>query len=339
MKIGLFLKNLDEEYQLSIFKGVKAEAEALGMTLICVQGELLPVKLHRPEDLFPSIRFINFDGIIFLSSVLIDRSDIDYTEQLRKVFAGIPFVSVGDRFFDYHSIQIRVEKPMMELMEHIIVFHGYRKLLFINGPAEHHDSIVRERIFRKAVKKYRNRYLRLQGTVANGDFLEISGMSITMDYMQKNPDDPPDVIVAANDNMAIGAQNMLLTRDDPRWRNCPVTGFDDISQSGLEIPVLTTIRQPLDEMGSLAVRALYKLIKGKAVKKAIFTNAELIIRNSCGCSVVETTSTENLRSEELSLTKYRVITNQYHLRYLSILGRSLVVINTYGEMIQPLHFF
>jgi hypothetical protein len=56
MRIGLFFKNLDEEYQLSIFKGIKAEAAALHLELICVQGDLLPTTVSRIEDLFPSRR-------------------------------------------------------------------------------------------------------------------------------------------------------------------------------------------------------------------------------------------------------------------------------------------
>ena len=280
MRIGLFLKNLDEEYQLSVFKGVKAEAAALDMELICVQGELLPARLSRIEDLLPSRRFIAADGILFLSSVLFARADLDYGEQLKTLFAGVPFVSVGDRLFDYHSIQIRVEKPMEELMEHLIIFHGYRKFLFIGGPVEHQDSIIREHIFRAAMEKYRGRYPELRGMVFNGEFLDMSGMIIIRDYMRLHPDDPPDVIVAANDNTAIGVQNMLASRGDPRWRNCPVTGFDDISQSGLEMPTLTTIRQPLDALGKLAVRTLWDLIRGSEVPRTILTDAQLVIRNS-----------------------------------------------------------
>jgi signal transduction histidine kinase/DNA-binding LacI/PurR family transcriptional regulator len=337
MRIGLFLKNLDEEYQLSVFKGVKAEAAALDMELICVQGELLPAKRSRIEDLFPSRRFMAADGILFLSSVMIDRANFDCGEQLKTLFAGMPFVSVGDRLFDYHSIQVQVEKPMEELMEHLIVFHGYRNFLFIGGPAEHQDSVIRENIFRRFMEKYRDTYPRLRGTVVNGEFLEMSGMIIIRDYMRRHPDEPPDVIVAANDNTAIGVQNMLSRREDPRWRNCPVTGFDDISQSGLEMPTLTTIQQPLDALGKLAVRTLWDLIRGRELPRTILTGARLVIRSSCGCAA----PAEPVPAEQPSYPaeRYRAIANQYHLRHLSVLGRRLVVINTCAEMIRPLRFF
>ncbi|MDR2553438.1 MAG: substrate-binding domain-containing protein [Treponema sp.] len=337
MRIALFLKNLDEEYQLSIFKGVREEAAKLDLELLCIQGELLPEKYSRLQDIFPSRRLSGAEGILFLASVLIDRLELEYEDQLKTIFNGVPFVSIGDRFFDYPSIQIMVEKPMASLMEHLILFHGYRRLLFIGGPAEHQDSILRERIFRRSVEKYRSRFPALEGEVINGEFLEISGMIVVRDYMRLHPETPPDVIVAANDNMALGVQNMLLSARDPRWRRCPVTGFDDISQSALETPSLTTIHQPLDALGQMAVRTLWDMMRGKKVPQAIHTGAELVIRSSCGCP--EPPSAGESAGGECSHAEYRAMANRYHLRYVSILGRALVAVKSYEETIQSLRFF
>ena len=339
MRIALFLKNLDEEYQLSVFKSAKTEAAALNIDLICIQGELPPEKSSGLEEFFPSRRFTGVDGILFLSSVLIGRTDSDYLKQFKKTFSGIPFVSIGEELSGYHSIRIHMDKPMSELMEHLIVFHGYRKLLFIGGPAEHQDNVIRENIFRSALEKYRPFCPELEGTVINGEFLEMSGMFITRDYMRLHPNNPPDVIIAANDNMAIGSRNMLLTSEDTQWRNCPITGFDDISQSGLEIPALTTIRQPLDKLGKLAVRTLRNIILGKKAPLIIAVEAQLIIRSSCGCTASSDQQPEGKTGSDPSHEKYRAISNQYHLRHSSLLGQSLVVINTYREMIAPLRFF
>ena len=337
MKIALFLKSLDEEYQLSIFKGIKTEAAALNMDLICIQGEIPPEKSAEQEEFFPSRHLIDVDGILFLSSVFVIHSDLNYQNKFKNAFPGIPFVSIGEELSGYYSIRSNTEKPMSQLMEHLIVFHGYRKLLFIGGPAEHQDNIIRENIFRTALEKYRPSCSDLEGTVTNGEFLEISGMIIIRDYMRRHPDNPPDVIVAGNDNTAIGVRNMLLASDDPRWKTCPVTGFDDISQSRLEVPALTTIRQPLDELGRLAVRTLQKLIMGKEAPLTITAEASLIIRSSCGCNP-SSLPADNGNDFNLSKEEYRDYANQFHLRYLSLLGQSLVVINTYEEMIDPLRF-
>ena len=333
MRIGLFLNNLDEDYQLSVYKGIHSEAAALGLELICVQGESLPVKDHTAQEesppLFPTRRLIGADGILFLSSVLFSHKISDSAGQLKKMFLDTPFVSIGDNFFDYHAILINTAKPMWELMEHLLTFHKYKKFLFIGGPAEHPDNVIRETIFREAIEKYRSTEPLLEETVMNGNFLEISGMETIRDYMSSHPDDPPDVIVAANDSMAIGVRNTLLTRGDRRWNKCPVTGFDDISLSGLEAPSLTTIRQPLDELGKLAVRTLFDIIKGKKVPLTVSIEAKLIIRNSCGCPLI---STAKIKPN----SAYR---DMYHLRYISTLGKSLAAINTFDDMFAPWSFF
>ena len=336
MRIGLFLNNLDEEYQLSVFKGMKDEATALGVELICVQGESLPSKPQVTTDdendsdnLFPSRHIIGADGVLFLSSVLFGRSNHEFEKQLKGLFKNTPFVSVGDSFFDYPSILVNAEKPMRDLMDHLILLHKYKKLLFIGGPQGHPDNIARENIFKEAIEKHREANPLLQGTIIYGNFLELSGMEITREYMNQHPDDPPDVIIAANDTMAMGARNVLLMQDDPRWNKCPVTGFDDISQSGLEIPALTTVRQPLDELGRLGVRTLLDIIQGKEVPDTITADAKLVIRNSCGCPLKPEQKAANL-------AQYRAI---YHLRYLSALGKSLTSIFTYEEMWKPLGSF
>jgi hypothetical protein len=245
------------------------------------------------------------------------------------MFKNIPFVSMGDAFFDYHCILIQNEKPMRDLMEHLLTFHKYRKFFFIGGPAEHPDNIVREKIFVETIEQHRADNPLLQWKVIHGDFVELTGMNITREYMSKNHDNQPDVIVAANDTMAAGARNFLLSREDPRWNSCPVTGFDDISQSGLEIPTLTTVRQPLDELGSLAVRTLLDLINGKDVPLSTTVEAKLIIRNSCGCPI-------KTEQKAANMAQYRAI---YHLRHLSALGRDLTAINTFEGMLDPLRSF
>ena len=333
MRIGLFLNNLDEEYQLSVFKGIKDEASALGIELICVQGESLPAKPALPgeqqPDLFPSRRIIGADGILFLSSVLFDRENVEFEAEIRKMFENFPFISLGDRLFDYHAIEVSTDKPMRDLMDHLILLHKYKKFLFIGGPAEHPDNIIREKIFREALEKYLPENPLLRGEVFHGNFLEISGMNIIRQYISQHPDDPPDVIMAANDTMAIGARNALMAQQEPRWSKCPVTGFDDISQSGLEVPILTTVRQPLHELGELGVRALRDMIQGKDIPQTYTAEAKLIIRNSCGCPIKSDT-------RGASLVQFRII---YDLRYLSSLGKSLTAITAYDEMFSPLGDF
>jgi signal transduction histidine kinase len=358
MRIGLFLKNLDEEYQISIYKGVRAEAEALDIDLICVQGEMPQYNLGREGDPFPSRKFLTVDGILFLSSVLLNSAELPYmpgsfgqpetaktraefSMDFKALFGGIPVVSLGSRLPGIPSIYTKSRKSMKALLDHLVVFHGYRNILYIGGPVNHPDNIVREGIFRAYIGRNKKHLDGLKGTILNGEFLEMSGMVIARDYYSAHAEDPPDVIIAANDNMAIGVQGMLQTLENGRWRDCPVTGFDDINQARFEAPALTTVRQSMDEIGRLGVRTLRDLISGRRAPAVIQLESELIIRNSCGCAAVpaDIGDIDLFPDSGLSGAGYRAIKSEYHLRNVSLLGQSLATVNSLGETLPHVQFF
>jgi len=337
MRIGLFLDNLDEEYQISIYKCIRAEAAALSLDLICIQGETL---LNYREDggakPFPSLEFISADGILILTSVIGTRRASAPLPPLRQII-NIPVVSIGCRLLDYHSIVVRNKESMTLLMNHLIEFHGYRKFLYMGGPALHPDNLIREHIFRRTINSLKAEFPGLEGKVMNGEFHQTSAMMMMLEYMDANPNSPPDIIVAANDNIALGALELLRVRSEPLWRDCPVTGFDDIDQASWEIPALTTIRQPLEEMGKLAVKALWDLMQGKKVPQQIHVKSELIIRNSCGCKAPwKNKDDANLPIHTGGETANR---SEYNMQNVSLLGQALITVNSPEDMLSPLHFF
>lgn len=71
---------------------------------------------------------------------------------------------------------------------------------------------------------------------------------------------PPTAIFAFNDNMAVGAVQAALERGLAVPRDLSVVGFDALDASRIVTPALTTVRQPLAEMGRLAVRLLLSVI-------------------------------------------------------------------------------
>ena len=335
MRIGLFLNNLDEEYQISVYKGVRDEAVAKGLDLICIQGETLyNYREQSPEDLFPSREFIRADGMLILTATIMERAVTSLLQALRQ-FIKIPLVSVGSRFPGYSSIIVRNSETMTQLMEHLVVFHAYRKLLYLGGPVEHPANLAREHIFCRTINTLKAQYPDLRGRVINGEFHQTSAMMMMREYVSAHGDDPPDVIVAASDNIALGALELIRSLGDARWEGCPVTGFDDIEQARLENPPLTTVRQPLENLGRLAVRTLLDLINGKKADQTIYVESELRIRNSCGCTRFPKNGEDNKAAQD-----GRVVSrSEYHLQNVSLLGQAFISINSLSEMLSPLRFF
>ena len=92
---------------------------------------------------------------------------------------------------------------------------------------------------------------------------------------------PPSAVVAVSDGVALG----VIEAARAHGLSCPddisVTGFDDLQPARWSTPLLTTVRQPLAEMGALAVRSLLDLIDGaKPATPHIHLATNLIVRDS-----------------------------------------------------------
>jgi signal transduction histidine kinase/DNA-binding LacI/PurR family transcriptional regulator len=324
---------MDGDFQLALYNSISREAAALGMDLVCLQGEMFrefSTPKHYPFD---SAFQAGLDGILVPSSIIFSTIARGMLPILRDIAARIPLVAIGLQLFDFPSVVIDNQKPLEELIHHLVVHHGYRKLFYLGGESIHPHSVERETTFRNTIQAMKEQFPDLSGRVSNVTFDGIAMDNSFHDYLETNRDDPPDCILGGNDIIAIHVLEALQEQGDPRWRTCPVTGFDDVIQAQFTDPPLTTIRQPLDAMGCLAVRALHDLIRGKPVPETIRIVPELVIRQSCGCAGEEPAGD----TEEPVIGKS--MPSPYYTQPVNTLGHSLVLIQSYQEMARHLRFF
>ena len=334
MRIGLVLNILDEEYQTSIYKGIKERVSELGIDLICLQQENSGFAKDSFTARFPQKAFFNLDGIILLTSVLEDNNKINKAEDIRKIWGNLPVVSIGQKIEGIPSLLVNTEKSIQEMVDHLIQAHNYRNFLFISGTPNHHDAIIREEKFIQAMNGHKQKLPELTYSVQRGWFTERGAIMVMNMYYEQNPGNTPDVIVCANDNMAIGVYKFFkMNRNNPAIKQCAVTGFDDIPRCRFEIPSLTTIRQPLEEIGFEAVNTITNIIQGKKVKEEIYLDSKLLIRESCGCnnSYVDEGSNESKNSKDsksfVEQMQANYIRSEQLLRMVGHIGQEL----NYGD--------
>lgn len=315
MRIGLVLNILNEEYQISIYKSVKKKAEELGLELICFQLENINFSSFTFASRFPSESFFGLDGILFVTSVIVDGYKINLKSEVEKLWGKIPVVSIGQEVKGVPSLLIQSDASMKQLVEHLILEHGYRSFLYISGSENHHDADMREDIFKKTLEVYKPWYPDLNYYVRRGWFSEHVASVALADFYEENPDAKVDAIVCASDNMAIGSYKFFQMNQNSKIKECAVTGFDDIPQSAYVIPPLTTVHQPLSEIGEKAVQTLYKLLYHENVPQKSFVESTLVIRNSCGCKTVQNKSEVDQNYLVEMQTKY--IQSEQFLRLVS----------------------
>ena len=332
MRIGLVLNILDEEYQISVFQGVKQRAKELNVELICFQQEN---SIFSSESILKKLidkKNFDVDGIIVLSSVVSDSDQIATKTKIRKYLGNIPIISLGQDIEGIPSLIVQTDDSMKQLVEHLILKHKYRKFYYISGSSTHNDAIMRERIFIKTIQAYKPWESGLEYKIKRGWFTERAAVEAMNEFYEEDPDYEPDAVVCANDNMAIGVYKYLKTHKNKiSIKKCAVTGFDDIPQSRFEMPPLTTIRQPLEKIGGEAVTSLVDLINGKKIKDCSYIESELIIRQSCGCK----NENENENANDfVEMMQENYLRNERLLKMVSHIGQDL----NYAQTIDGLKY-
>ncbi len=112
-----------------------------------------------------------------------------------------------------------------------------------------------------------------------GDFSEASGYLAARKLVPQGV----DAIFTANDAMAVGVIRALREAGIAVPRDVSVIGFDDLPIASSITPTITTVRQPVAELGGIATQLLMDIVDGKVTSpQRIMLPTELIIRESCG---------------------------------------------------------
>lgn len=164
------------------------------------------------------------------------------------------------------------------LTQHLLDL-GHEKIGFIKGPREY--GLAQERYLGFISAIYKSGFKINKDLIGEGDFTKDSGYRIAAEFLAKKL--PITAIFAANDKMAFGAIKAVKDAGSRVPKDISVVGFGDIPAASYTDPSLTTVREPLSEMGHVAFRLLMDQIREhQIVARNIILPSSLIIRESCG---------------------------------------------------------
>jgi sigma-B regulation protein RsbU (phosphoserine phosphatase) len=282
-KIGLLMDWASSSYQVKVWSGVAELSRERDVNLInFVSGALSSVHSGGREHnkFFRLINPENIDGLIILPSSIAHSIGSDAINSFLEKLKPLPLVSIAMKLEGIPSILTDNKNGMRDLLEHLIDIHGYERYAFIKGPEEHADAKERYRVFLDVL---RERKIHIdEQLIVEGDFTMFSGQTAIKVLMSRRGTDF-DVIIACNDQMAIGAMSVLSERSVKIPEDIAVVGFDDIELHRTISPPLTTVRQPLQREGRRAAEYLLSLISGEYVESVEVLKTDLILRESCGC--------------------------------------------------------
>jgi DNA-binding LacI/PurR family transcriptional regulator len=288
-------------YQEDIWHGVVKAVKATGNNLLIFPGGSIDT---RPDNKYEYNRNIvyeiikndNIDGIILTGGTIGNFVSHERFEKYIQRFNHIPMVSISASLKGIPNIMVDNETGFEKMISHLIVDHQYREIAYISGPEGSEDALRRLRVFKSVLAKNDipfNDKLFFWGT-----FIEPSGHEAIRLWLDQRKLQFR-AVVAANDNMAIGALKELVLRGIKVPSQVAVAGFDDVVEAGVINPGLTTIRQPVQLQVEKAVEILNQMLEGKYPDELIINiDTELVIRKSCGCTGGEQESSETIVIKE-----------------------------------------
>lgn len=271
--IGLIVPDISNPYYSEVVRGIEDICNIYKYNIILCNADNSRDKEIQYIDMLKS-RWV--DGIIFHSDY--------FTEEIYKVFLErkIPLVLAGRKTkFDVPYVAINNKKAAYDATRYLITL-GHKKIGFIhgnlNGMKETVDSVDRFIGYKLAMTKFGIKIY--DELVKEANFKVIGGYNATMEMLKSNV--KPDAIFAISDVMAMGAINAIFDYGLKCPDEVSVIGFDNIDLSEATRPSLTTIAQPMYDIGAVAARMLIKMINNESIDtNRVILKHQLIIRNSC----------------------------------------------------------
>jgi LacI family transcriptional regulator len=215
----------------------------------------------------------------YLDGVVVASTSLDDPLIPNLLRDRIPFVSVGQYpNGQVHYVDVDNVAGGRMAVEYLIRL-GHQRIATITGPLDTSHGQGRLKGYRQALKAHRIPVE--EELIVEGDFTENSGMV----GMQRLLPAFPSAVFVASDMMAIGALKALRRAGRQVPRDVALVGFDDIPIASAIEPALTTVRQPIERMGSMAVEVLLSVLEGTSEEEAlahrIILLPELVVRASC----------------------------------------------------------
>ena len=252
--LDLVFNDLDSPWAVEIIRGVEDVAHGAGA------GTVVSA-VHRQttsaRQWMGNLRARASDGVILVTSDLAPT----LAEELHE--AAVPVVVVdpaGVPAVDVPTIGATNWAGGLSATQHLVGL-GHRRVAHISGPAGLLCSRARLDGYRAGLE---SAGLALDpGLVREGDFYQESGLREASALLEL--DDPPTAVFAASDQIALGVYEAVRRKGLRVPDDVSVVGFDDLSLAAWASPPLTTVRQPLAEMGGLAARTVLAMAAGEAV--------------------------------------------------------------------------
>ena len=296
-RIALLMGQADEFYQERFVKGFLKQAFSQDMD-VCIFSMYIkyqdtPAREIGDSNIYRLINYSRFDAVVILmDTIQTPGVAAALEEEIKERFSGpVLVVDLESRFFK--TIWTDSYTPVRKLIDHLIEDHGFTDIAYLTGKKWHAHSKQRLQAYKDSMKAHalgvRN------DRIKYGDFWYTSGGTYAEELLKK-PDDLPQAIACANDQMAIGLCRVLTENGIRVPDDIAVVGFDSVEEGRLSPSPITSAYIPAESTGTHAAKSIKDLMEGKEIRDPE-TVVDLFIGSSCGCCIENRTEVSRLRDK------------------------------------------
>ena len=264
---GLVLADLDGSYYSELVMGFGAASAGMGQGVVIVQA-------RRRHDAAGTLHALadRVDGLAIAANTVPDSLVHDLARGLPVVLLARPGVAGCD------SLRTENLRSAALLTSHLLG-HGRSHLVFVGDPAISADAAERYSGFRAAhvVAQVPLRRPPLQVPLVEG-----AGIQVADEILRRRV--KVDGLVCANDDLALAVIKRLQDNGLRLPDDLAVVGWDDVPAARYISPGLTTVRQPIRDLGRRAAEQLHaRIVGGQGAADERVLATQVVVRCSCGC--------------------------------------------------------
>lgn len=271
--IGLLIPDITNTYFGALIRHIESRANDYGLQIFLCNYE------GNREKVWKYIQNMvakNVDAIIFA----VPKENSDILDKLREVAPNLPVIQIGSRnTFEKHIYNVPIDyeyggyiatKYLLDL--------GHRDICFLAGLAISYATRKRLNGYKNALIEYNVEFI--EDRVIYGEYTLEHGYYSFKQLIKDNK--LPTAVLAGNDKVAIGIYKALSESNLKVGKDVSIIGSDDIDMANYIYPGLTTLKLPVDEIGTYVADLAYKMIKHESEIEisSLVYKPELIIRES-----------------------------------------------------------
>ncbi|GGR53366.1 LacI family DNA-binding transcriptional regulator [Streptomyces roseolus] len=268
--VDLIIGGLDSAWAVEILRGVEAECARRSVATVV---SLVPPGEASPSGWTALPALHRSDGVILVTASVTpsQRAQVERTGAALVVIDPIDLPGNG-----VPSVGATNWAGGLAATEHLLEL-GHRRIAAIGGRKEMLCSQARIDGYRSALERAGVEVDR--ALIRFGDFQHEGGFRCAQELLALP--EPPTAVFAGSDQQAMGVYEAARQGGLSIPRDLSVIGFDDLPMCDWLSPPLTTVRQPLEEMGRVAARTLFQLMDGQPlVSPRMELSTELRVRLS-----------------------------------------------------------